>query len=364
MLFALGYMYQGIKDTIVYDPIQAIDILGFNFTTDLGKLSQYVEDHGFTIEEIGLDKFINPNPIGIRSFDELEEIYQNNKDVYDNLVWLMNNANNYDEYLVFKEVYESLYITRLSFDMFRDYSINGQEPKTYTEYIRNSNVGLYNVLMNCDAIQKETERQQEISRVINFIVEDIYVYLDKDMFKYVFNYIPTINLDYIRKYIWNILDFFKSYKVDVLHTNIIYKFDDRLHNKVRIYDRLLFHYIYTRTDRVDIRDCAKFLNTVNYKEYIKIVEQLHFDITYWKEKHFYDYVWIHDEFGGLLSRVHWHDHVRIWDTIAAINHVYTWGDLINVRDCMKNTIIKNPKDKIGIEDVIYFKYVDEHEPLT
>ena len=184
------------------------------------------------------------------------------------------------------------------------------------------------------------------------------------MFKYVFNYIPTINLDYIRKYIWNILDFFKSYKVDVLHTNIIYKFDDRLHNKVRIYDRLLFHYIYTRTDRVNVRDCAKFLNTVNYKEYIKIVEQLHFDITYWKEKHFYDYVWIHDEFGGLLSRVHWHDHVRIWDTIAAINHVYTWGDLINVRDCMKNTIIKNPKDKIGIEDVIYFKYVDEHEPLT
>ena len=364
MLFALGYMYQGIKDNIIYDPIQAIDILGFNFTTDLGKLTQFVEDHGFTIEELGLDKFINPNPIGIRSFDELEEIYQNNKDVYDNLVWLMNNANNYDEYLVFKEVYESLYITRLSFDMFRDYSINGQEPKTYTEYIRNSNVGLYNVLMNCDAIQKETERQQEISRVINFIVEDIYVYLDKDMFKYVFNYIPTINLDYIRKYIWNILDFFKSYKVDVLHTNIIYKFDDRLHNKVRIYDRLLFHYIYTRTDRVNIRDCAKFLNTVNYKEYIKIVEQLHFDITYWKEKHFYDYVWIHDEFGGLLSRVHWHDHVRIWDTIAAINHVYTWGDLINVRDCMNNTIIKNPKDRVGIEDVIYFKYVDEHEPLT
>ena len=126
--------------------------------------------------------------------------------------------------------------------MFREFSINGQAPKTYTEYIRNSNVGLYNVLMNCDAIQKETERRQEITRVINFIVEDIYVYLDKDIFKYVFNSIPTVSLDYIRKYIFLILDFFKSYKVDVIHSNIIYKFDDRLHNKIRVLDKMVFNY--------------------------------------------------------------------------------------------------------------------------
>ena len=366
MLFALGYMYQGMKDTIVYDPIQAIAILGFNFNTDLAELADYVESHGFTIEDVGLDKFINPNPIGIRTWDELENVYKSNKEVYDKLVWLMNNANDYDEYCVYRKVYESLYVTKLSFDMFREYSINGQEPKTYTEYIRNSNVSLYNVLMNCDAIQKETERQQEITRVINFIVEDIYVYLDKDEFKYVFNSIPTVSMDYIRKYIWNILNFFKSYKVDVIHANIIYKFDDRLHNKIRVLDKLLFYYIFTKPDKVSISDCAKFLNYIQYGDNIDILERFYLYVTYWKERHFYDYVWVTDKdgFGSINIYFNWHDHVRVYDSIVAFNHVYNWSDVVSPIDCMSQNVTINPHTKVEVEEAIYFKRWSEPDPIT
>ena len=365
MLYALGYMYQGIKDTIVYDPIQAIAILGFNFETDLAQLSEYVMSEGYTLEEIGLDRFINPNPIGIRTWDELETVYNNNKQVYDKLVWLMNNANDYDEYCVYRKVYESLYVTKLSFEMFRGYSINGQEPKTYTEYIRNSNIGLYNVLMNCDMIQKETERQQEISRVINYIVEDIYAYLDKDDFKYVFNSIPTVSMDYIRKYIWNILDFFKSYKVDVIHSNIIYKFDDRLHNKVRVLDKILFHYIYNRTDRLSISDCFRMLNNMEKQDVIDIVERIYLDITYWKEKHFYDYVWVtdNDHWMSIIISFHWHDHVWVRDTISSYNYVYNWSEIMSPRECVQPQITIEYGTKVIIDDAIYFKRYREPDPI-
>ena len=365
MLFALGYMYQGIKDTIVYDPIQAIAILGFNFETDLAQLSDYVMSEGYTLEEIGLDRFINPNPIGIRTWDELETVYNNNKQVYDKLVWLMNNANDYDEYCVYRKVYESLYVTKLSFEMFRGYSINGQEPKTYTEYIRNSNIGLYNVLMNCDMIQKETERQQEISRVINYIVEDIYAYLDKDDFKYVFNSIPTVSMDYIRKYIWNILDFFKSYKVDVIHSNIIYKFDDRLHNKVRVLDKILFHYIYNRTDRLSISDCFRMLNNMEKQDVIDIVERIYLDITYWKEKHFYDYVWVtdNDHWMSIIASFHWHDHICVRDTISSYNYVYNWSEIMSPRECVQPQITIEYGTKVIIDDAIYFKRYREPDPI-
>ena len=365
MLFALGYMYQGIKDTIVYDPIQAIAILGFNFETDLAQLSDYVMSEGYTLEEIGLDRFINPNPIGIRTWDELETVYNNNKQVYDKLVWLMNNANDYDEYCVYRKVYESLYVTKLSFEMFRGYSINGQEPKTYTEYIRNSNIGLYNVLMNCDMIQKETERQQEISRVINYIVEDIYAYLDKDDFKYVFNSIPTVSMDYIRKYIWNILDFFKSYKVDVIHSNIIYKFDDRLHNKVRVLDKILFHYIYNRTDRLSISDCFRMLNNMEKQDVIDIVERIYLDITYWKEKHFYDYVWVtdNDHWMSIITSFHWHDHIWVRDTISSYNYVYNWSEIMSPRECVQPQITIEYGTKVIIDDAIYFKRYREPDPI-
>ena len=365
MLFALGYMYQGIKDTIVYDPIQAIAILGFNFETDLAQLSDYVMSEGYTLEEIGLDRFINPNPIGIRTWDELETVYNNNKQVYDKLVWLMNNANDYDEYCVYRKVYESLYVTKLSFEMFREYSINGQEPKTYTEYIRNSNIGLYNVLMNCDMIQKETERQQEISRVINYIVEDIYAYLDKDDFKYVFNSIPTVSMDYIRKYIWNILDFFKSYKVDVIHSNIIYKFDDRLHNKVRVLDKILFHYIYNRRDKLSISDCFRMLNNMEKQDVIDIVERIYLDITYWKEKHFYDYVWVtdNDHWMSIIASFHWHDHICVRDTISSYNYVYNWSEIMSPRECVQPQITIEYGTKVIIDDAIYFKRYTEPDPI-
>lgn len=366
MLYALGYMYQDTKDTIVYDPIQSIAILGFNFNTDLAKLSEYVQSHGFTLEEVGLDKFINPNPIGIRTWDELEKVYSSNKEVYDKLVWLMNNANDYNEYCVYREVYESLYITRLSFDMFREFSINGKAPKTYTEYLQNSNVGLYNVLMNCADIQKDEERRQELTRVINFIVEDIYVYLDKDEFRYVFNGIPTVGMDYIRKYIFNIINFFKSYKVDVIHTNIIYKFDDRLHNKVRVLDRILFHYIFNKSDKINMSDCMRLLNIFNWREDFDILEKIYLDVTYWKEKHFLDYVFVTDKdrWREILIHYHWHDHIRSWDRIKEFTHDYEWKDVISTSDYIKPQINKTAKSKVQVEDVMYFKYRYNYDPIT
>lgn len=366
MLYALGYMYQDTKDTIVYDPIQSIAILGFNFNTDLAKLSEYVQSHGFTLEEVGLDKFINPNPIGIRTWDELEKVYSSNKEVYDKLVWLMNNANDYNEYCVYREVYESLYVTRLSFDMFREFSINGKAPKTYTEYLQNSNVGLYNVLMNCADIQKDEERRQELTRVINFIVEDIYVYLDKDEFRYVFNGIPTVGMDYIRKYIFNIINFFKSYKVDVIHTNIIYKFDDRLHNKVRVLDRILFHYIFNKSDKINMSDCMRLFNTFNWREDFDILEKIYLDVTYWKEKHFLDYIFVTDKdrWREILIHYHWHDHIKSWDRIKEFTHNYEWKDVISPSDCIKPQINKIAKSKVQVEDVMYFKYRYNYDPIT
>lgn len=365
MLYALSYMYQDIEDTIVYDPIQAIAILGFNFETDMVELTNYLEEQGYTLEDVGLDKFINPNPTGIRSWEELNEVYTNNKEVYNKLVWLMNNANDYNEYCVYRRVYESLYITRLNFDMFRKFSLNGQPPITYTEYLKNSNVGLYNVLENCEKIQKDTERRLEITRVINFIVENIYLYLDKDEFKYVFNGIATVSMDYIIKYIWNIINFFKSYKVDVIHSNIIYKFDDRLHNKVRVIDRIMFHYIFTKGDRVHVADCFRLLDTFNWRDNFDLIERIYFDITYWKDRHFLDRVIVHDKdhWREILAHFHWHDHVRATDCISSYVHTYDWRDRISVGECMQPLVRKNPHDRISITEAIYFDRKYDPDPI-
>ena len=47
-----------------------------------------------------------------------------------------------------------------------------------------------------------------------------------------------------------------------------------------------------------------------------------------------------------------------------MNHNYTWGDRLAPIDCMKPTSRVTYKDRINVDESIYFIYRDEHEPLT
>lgn len=360
-LYALGYMYQGIKDNIIYDPIQSLAVYGFNFNTDMKELQDYIETEGFTMEELGIDEFINPNPIGIRSWEELDEVYNTNKDIYENLVKLINNANNYDEYKLYRKVYESLYVTRLNFKMFTDKSINNVAPKTYTDYIQVADATLYNVLIDCEKVPKDDERRIEIGRVINCIVDAIYTYIDQDDFKFIFNGIPTVGLDYIRKYIFMIINFFKSYKVDVIHTNMIYKFDDRLNNKVMVIDKIIFEYLLDVSDKVHVSDCFNYLMYFTPQDRIDILERIYFDITRWKDIHLVDREEITDKWTYLLSVV-FSDYVEVRDVIKDWIWTFDWAEHISVFDTMRNVINMNPKEGINIEDHVHFNIVVEGQP--
>lgn len=364
-LFSLSYLYNEIRDNIIYDPVQAMAVKGFNFDTDLSKLSDYIEKEGYTLEDVGLDRFKNPNPMGIKSWKQLDEIYTDNKYTYDKLVRLMNNANNYDEYKVYRNIFESLYVTKLNFNIFKVDGLN-RKPNTYKEYLLYSNIRLHQLIEDCELIPKHSDRQLEITRIINYIIEDIYNYIDQDKFKFVFNGIPTVSLDYIRKYIFNILNFFKSYKVDVINSNIIYKFDDRLDNKVRVLDKILFHYIFTKSDKIHISDCFKLLDNFQWKEQFHIVEKMYMDITYWKQKHFLDNVFINDKdhWKEILVHVNYSDYINITkDIISRYNSVYTWGLHIPTRDEIYCNISKKCSSDIRINDCIYFNYINSNKKV-
>lgn len=352
-LFSLSYLYYETKDNIIYDPIRSMAVKGFNFTTDMDQLEEYLISEGYTLEDLGLDGFKNPTPIGLQSWEEMHDVYTSNKDTYTKLVHLMNNANDYDEYKVYRTVYQALYVTKLNFDMFNVDGLS-RKPKTYKEYLLYSSIPLYNIIESCEAIQKDSERQLEISRVINYIVEDIYCYIDKDDFKYVFNGIPTVSLDYVRQYIFDIINFFKSYKVDVIHTNIIYKFDDKLENRIFVIDKILFKYLLAKTDRITISDCIQLLNTVNWKEDISIIEQMFMDITYWKAKRFGDNCIVDDmnHWRELLIHITYHSDITIQDKIPAYSHTYDWYEHLPYRD--NTNVISNitKKDSADINDMV------------
>lgn len=212
MLFSLMYLYNGTKDNIIYNPIQAVDICGFNFETDLSELATYVINSGFTLEQVGLDIYKNPKSSGIHTWAKLFETYNDNMSVYKFLIRQMNNANDKNEYDIYKKVYQSLFVTRLNFDYFKNYSVNGVIPSTYAKVLSNKGSILYGIINDCKSVEKESDRLIEISRVINYTVDAIYCYINKDEFQFIFQNLPTVTTDYIRQYLFQILNFLNLIK--------------------------------------------------------------------------------------------------------------------------------------------------------
>lgn len=352
-LYSLMYLYNGIEDNIIYDPVQAMDVKGFNFETDLSVLASYMEEHGYTLEDLGVADFQNPKTIV--SFNHLMDVFRTNKNIYTHIIDQMNNANDKKIYDLYKKLYESLYVTKLNFDYFRAASINGKPPKTYKKYLANKNSALYGVIVNCANIVKEEERRLEITKYINYITENIYIYLDRDEFRYIFQNIPTVSLDYVRQYLLKVIYFFKSYKVDLIRTNNIYLFDDKYDNKIMIIDEILFRYVFTKTEKISIDEFQKLLVHITDKETIKVLDKMYMDITWWRQHGFSEYIPVNEVIAGILVNYLYSDKIKTEDIMFEKNHIYYKNLYINFIENTNFMIHKTPKDKYKITDNVIIK---------
>lgn len=350
-LYSLGYAYRGIKDTIIYDPVRAMDVCGFNFEVDMGKLAEWVEERGYTLEELGVDGYMAPKE-GIFTFDQILEIYTNNKNIYKHLIKCITNANDKDEYDVYMKVYKSLMITKLNFDYFTQYGIT---PETYSEFLSIKNSPLYDTITNCKLIEKVEDRRSECSKIINYIVDAIYVYLDESDFYNIFHGIPTASIDYLRNYLLLVLNFFKSYKVDFTHVNIIYKMDNRLDNAITVIDRMMFKYLFDKLDKVSIDDFIQLMIHLTPKEMVDVVEKISMDVTYWKPLLFNkDKVNVAEIIKEILVHLTKQDYVSPYkDIIAEYIHVLEKADVVSQTEVMNNNVYFTKTDKVPVTDAIW-----------
>lgn len=356
-LYSLMYLYNGFQDDIIYDPIQALAIKGFNFETDMAALSTYVQEQGFTLEELGLTNFQIPKN-GIFTWNQLIEIYLKNKGVYNHLIRQINNANDKKMYDIYYKIYQSLMITNLNFDYFR--KLDGTVPTGYGDYLENKGSVLFDVIQDCRNTPKLTDRRIKITNYINHIVENIFMYFDhleaKDQFQYIFQNIPTVSLDFIRTYMFKVLNFFKSYKVDILNTNTIYKFDDKLDNKIKMIDEIVFRYLFNKTDNFNMDDFIDALNVhLEPSERISPEDKIYMDISIWAKKIFDSKLEYRDEIVGKLISIIYPEYGNIRDDgIYEYKHTYDKKLVIPVDDhIVDNTVYLTFKDFINLEEVMY-----------
>lgn len=352
-LYSLMYLYNGFEDDIIYDPIQAMAIKGFNFETDMAALSTYVQEQGFTLEELGVSDFQIPKN-GIFTWNQLIEVYLKNKNIHKHLIKQINNANDKKMYDIYYTIYQSLMVTNLNFDYFR--KLDGTVPTGYGDYLEMKGSVLSNVIQDCRNTPKLSDRRIKITNYINHIVENIFIYLDKDEFQYIFQNIPTVSLDFIRTYMFKVLNFFKSYKVDILNTNTIYKFDDKLENKINIIDEIVFRYLFNKTDNFNMDDFIDALNVhLEPKERITPEDKIYMEISIWAKKIFESRMEYRDEIVEKLISIIYSEHANIKDDgIYEYKHTYEKKLVIPVDDhIVDNTIYLTFKDFINLEEVMY-----------
>lgn len=328
MIFALGYMYNGLEDTIMDTTGKILHIMGFNFKADLGDLGAYIEEKGYTLEDLGASDFIIPTS-SILTYDQLLEIFVKNREVYRHVTKAMLEADDKHIFDIYKKLYDSLMIMDFTNHYFRLPGTDIIAP-TYTEFMKYRDHTLYKILKSVSeiglvdnghgnkVISDLNERRKEIDKYMQSIVIAMQEYIDSDEFRFIYSNIPGQTAEFIQRYVIKVITFFKSFRIDLLGLRTIYILDDEFENSMRF------------IDKID-----------------------HMDITYWKNE-----IMDPDEVINILSKFAASDRCSPTDRIY-INRLRTilqmYDDKIDMEDKIDSISAKRTyNDKYEIQDSLSF----------
>lgn len=374
-LTALSYIYYGIKDELMELQEKVLYVNGFNFKADLAELAASLNKTGHTLHAMEQLKAFQIPASQIPSFEQMMQIYVNNMKIREELIKGMQEADNLRVFLVYRKLYNSLMVVELTMDHFknpetgelaRDDEIDEDHPNgyaTYTEYFKWAEPRFYYEIMDILSIEDPEDRKQRISTLIDNVVMSLENYIDLDEFQSLLHGLPAVSAEAIKQYIAQVINFYKSYKVDFLGLNTIYYLDDKLDGMIRIIDDLFLFRNFTKNEMVYIRELiAKFHVTVNYHEKIDLLESIFLDIKTWAKKQYDEYIWIRDEIPTKIIRLMMYSVVMI-NEIYGISCRFDPIDHINIHDFINGLHVEmEKKESITLGDRVWIKRIEDNPP--
>lgn len=346
-LYSLMYEYYGVEDDIMYDTSNVLYIQGFNFDVDMNELATYVEQNNFTLKDLGVDGFMIPTKY--LSFSQLINIYTNNKNIYDHVVYNLRNANNKKIYDIYKKIYDSLMITKINTQVYK--LPDGNVANTYSEYLKFKNVILYNSIMKLRELPEDS-KQYTISTMINNVCDIVYEYLGSDNLKYIFSNLPAVSMDYVKKYMESVISFFKSYRITMLNVGSIYKFKDK--GKPTMLDEVFYSSDLDYNLIFDLQENVYNNTSLSYKEKIENIDKIYIDIIRIIEKKYSLSIKPLDILYKLSTDFTKYDRLEINEVIDQLLYIYYKNDVSSISDKFKYLkIVINKLEQMKIKDKVY-----------
>lgn len=229
-LFAMICKKFGLAGNIIDTTTKRMSIYGFNFDAKvmmwvesfINEYNEKVDIPDKIIDHTKID--IKKPPVKYKDAADVVNTYFDNKNVHEEIISRRYNAKTIEEYNLYKRIYDSSMLTKYTTDMYRD--AKGNLPPTYLEYLRKHNVDLYTIV-------NETDEENMIDTFDN-ILYALELYFGSDKFESLFLDIPTLSVDSLRKFVFYLVDIFKSYTVDLTAMNVAYHVDDKRLQNIKV----------------------------------------------------------------------------------------------------------------------------------
>lgn len=282
--------YDEMEDTYSISNMEEITngnkyISAFNLRPDNEFLNKYFADHYVTRKDLGIVDFRTPTTNIIR-YETLLEIFETNKEIYLYVCNKMKKAENKKEYDIYKTIYDHMFRDEFTLEYFLQ--PDGTMPTTYTEYLRYRDTILYISLKEIQEIAELETRRREIDSIVSNVLYALDDYIDTDTYRYLFNYMPTVSAEFIKKYIVKIIDIFKSYKLQLYDISSQHEFGGRYGadtNQVQILSQMSDIQLKTKyRDMVEIKDDIYSHVTKPIKDRVCIDEAVLISLYYEEDK--------------------------------------------------------------------------------
>ena len=288
-MISLAYFYRGMDDTIMQTPTQIMYCRGFNFNVNLEKIKEWILDIRYKPEDFDVFNFAfgyNNDPsstdkfshtlVDMKSPKELVDVFRNNKEIYNVIVKGMIDADDYDIYKIWKDLYDSMMRWKFNLDYFK--LSDGSVAKTFTEFLKEKDSVLYTSLINIENISDDDTRNEEILQMFDDIIYVLDEYIDSKEFRYLYYNFPGAG-EYLAEYVFMMINFFKSYKV--VFTQITTNLDmsgQGNENTIKIYDYTNKLITLEKPDYIAVRDSPDWLCDLPKPEKIHLREKIWLNI--------------------------------------------------------------------------------------
>lgn len=389
-LTVLTYRYNNVKDCIMDTHGKVLKVNGFNFHADLAAIAADMAEHGYTLHaKEQFEKWQCPKT-SIPSMEELMNLFVNNLEVREELVMGMCHADNLRVYVTYWKLYKALCEVELTFDYYKnpetgELARDDEGDATFTLFLQWAEPLMYYKILELDGFDDDVSRNQFIANLIDSVVYALEQYIDTDEFSGLFNHLPAVSSEAIKRYIYTCINFYKSYKVDFLGLNTIYYIDDFNEGCVDIVDDLRLERFFEKVEWVKIYDLIDKLSVrLEPADRIKLVErvyliftkhlQLDDKIDIWDEipewyvvLALYSVVFIIQQIAGTRVTLIPSDAVKIYELASNLFTWFTKDDKIEILDrCWiydtrtddmnppENPLVRNLMDKIDPDHPDFF----------